>query len=74
MSELLGGDMDANIQIPSSFATQMDMATRRAAADNMLNHMVLARMGALEDCVTDLKAMMKEAKKSKGKERRPDSG
>lgn len=75
MSDLLAGGGAGNVQLPSSFATQMAMATTgRSSADSMLNQLLLARMGTLEQSVLDLKDMLKE-KKTKGKDnRRPESG
>ncbi|PUU78635.1 hypothetical protein B9Z19DRAFT_1064890 [Tuber borchii] len=60
-------------QLPSSFATQMAMATgaRGGVADLMLRRMVLSRIGNLEESMKDVKLILHEVKKlnNKGKEK-----
>lgn len=60
-------------QLPSSFATQMAMATgaRGGVADLMLGRMVLSRIGNLEESMKDVKLILHEVKKlnNKGKEK-----
>lgn len=59
--------------VPSSFATQMAMAIGAGggAGSDMLGRLVLARIGALEDGMKDVKDILKEVKKlsAKGRER-----
>ncbi|KAI5805018.1 cation channel family transporter [Geopyxis carbonaria] len=63
------GDHDIGL-IPSSFATQMAMATGRGGhGDMMLNRLVLARIGALEESVKDVKDILKEVKRLKKKDK-----
>lgn len=60
-------------QLPSSFATQMAMATgaRGGVADLMLGRMVLSRIGNLEESMKDMKLILHEVKKlnNRGKEK-----
>ncbi|KAG0129559.1 cation channel family transporter [Tuber indicum] len=60
-------------QLPSSFATQMAMATgaRSGVADLMLGRMVLSRIGNLEESMKDMKLILHEVKKlnNRGREK-----
>ncbi|KAH0613298.1 uncharacterized protein H6S33_009678 [Morchella sextelata] len=55
--------------VPSSFATQMAMATgtRGGVGDDMLGRLVLARIGTLEEGMKDVKDILREVKKLSAK-------
>jgi hypothetical protein len=54
--------------VPSSFATQMAMAT--SGGDILLNRLVLVKIGALEESMKDIKTILGEVRKSKKQDER----
>lgn len=63
-------DDDNFAAIPSSFATQMAMATNKGGhSDLMLSRLLLARLGALEDSFKDVKEILKEVKRLRKKDK-----
>jgi hypothetical protein len=68
LEDFANHDKDMGLQIPSSFATQMAIATGKN--DVMWNRMVLAKIGALEEGMKDIKEILKEAKKIKSRDRK----
>lgn len=64
--------MMRNGEIPSSFATQMAMAT--GGGDVLFNRLVLAKIGALEESMKDIKEILGEVRKAKKKDDRERGG
>ena len=62
--------MMRNGEIPSSFATQMAMAT--GGGDVLLNRLVLAKIGALEESMKDIKEILGEVRKARKKDGQDD--